>query len=464
MNQEKKLNKKGRVIRIYNLSEDVWPFIDSFGSKKQQTWEIKENANLADKDLFAMADEKEFTFITARPLDKNFVSYYKKLCNIKDLEILVPKKHTGLLCKDIERDKKIMKHFVHLGKTYGKLLISCYSTTSYFISLIKKLKKLGIKIETPESPKPANAWTVNFYGSKSGIRQLTQINGAYRADLRMPSGVISHGIVDSARIAANKYVKEGGVVIKTNKGHAGAGVLIFRPGELSVNFKSCVREIIEVLKKDKYWSKFPIVVESLVDPNMRIGGGFPNAEFFVRPDGEVEFLYTCGMRVSSDGVFAGIEIGEEALPKRVASRITDIGYLIGEQYAKDGYVGYFDVDFIAEKAGDIYLSESNVRVTGGTHVYEAGKALVGKGFTKKNYILSNNMWGMPNKNKTSFLKTKKILKKVLFNKLNKEGLVICSANLLADGYLSYIIFGKNRKRAESIERRMIKLVKKNTPN
>lgn len=453
-----KHNKKDRVVRIYNLSEDVWPFIESFGDKKQQAWEIKENANLADKDLFAMSEEKSFTFITAKQLEPEFVNYYKRLCRIKDLEILVPEKHTGLLCRDIENDKKIIKRLKQLNKTHKKLKLTCYSTTPYFIDLVKKLKKQGLKIETPESPKPANAWTVNFYGSKSGIRQLTQINGAFRSDLKMPSGVISHGIVDTARIAANKYIKEGGVVIKTNKGHAGAGVLIFKPGQLPDSYKKCETEIVKIMKKDDYWRKFPIVVESLVDPNPRIGGGFPNAEFFVRPDGEVEFLYFCGMRVDDQGVFAGVEIGEESLPKRVASRVTDIGYLIGEQYAKDGYVGYFDVDFIAEKAGELFVSESNVRVTGGTHVYETGKCLVGRGFTRKYFVLSNNMWKMPTEKRYTFEKMKTKLKKVLFSDLKKEGVVICSANLLKDGYLSYIIFGKNRQRAEAIESKMRKLV------
>ena len=357
----------------------------------------------------------------------------------------------------VKMGKKYLR-LTEINKAYRKLKFTCYSTTPYFINLVKKLKKLGLKIETPESPKPANAWTVNFYGSKSGIRQLTQINGAYRADLKMPDGVISHGIVDSARIAANKYIKEGGVVIKTNKGHAGAGVLIFRPGELPDSFKDCEREIVKKLKKDQYWEKFPIVVESLVDPNSRIGGGFPNAEFFVRADGEVEFLYYCGMRVDGNGVFAGVEIGEESLPKRVASRITDIGYLIGEQYAKDGYVGYFDVDFIAQKAGEIFVSESNVRVTGGTHVYEAGKELVGRGFTKKYFVLSNNMWKMPTKKRFEFLEMKRKLKPVLFERAKKEGVVICSSNLLQDGYLSYIIFGRNKKRAEKIEAKMKELI------
>jgi hypothetical protein len=451
-------NTKERVVRIYNLSEDVWPFIEAYGDKKLQKWEIKENANLADKDLFSMAEEYKFTFITAKPLNPKFVRYYKKLCKVKELEILVPKKHTGKLCKDIQNDKKIMNRLVELGLENNGINVTAYSTTPYFINLIARLKKNGIKVRTSEAPKKANAWTVNFYGSKSGIRQLTQINGAMRADLKMPNGVISSGIVDTARIAANKYIKEDGVVIKTNKGHSGAGVLIYRSGDLPKKYGDCERKIIEILKKDSYWEKFPIVVESLVIPNPRIGGGFPNAEFFVREDGEVEFLYFCGMRVDGDGVFGGVEIGEESLPKRVASRITDIGYLIGEQYAKDGYVGYYDVDFIAEKGGEIFVSESNVRVTGGTHVYEAGKELVGKNFTKKGYVLSNNMWKIPTEKTLKFGKMLKLMSPLLFSRRTKEGLVICSSNLLFDGYLSYIIFGKNKKRAEYIESEMRKML------
>lgn len=454
----KKKIKRERVVRIYNLSEDVWPFIEAYGDKKLQAWEIEENANLADKDLFSMAEEFEYTFVTAKPLDSRFVEYYKKLCMIKDLEVLVPAKHTGLICRDTLNDKRIMKRLLQLGKEYKRLNLTAYSTTPYFLDLVESLRKKGIEVRTSEAPKAADAWTVNFYGSKSGIRQLTQINGAMRADLKMPNGVVSSGIADTAGIAANKYIKEGGVVIKTNKGHSGAGVLIFRNGDLPKNVSDCEIKIMKILNKDAYWEKFPIVVESLVNPNPRIGGGFPNAEFFIRQDGEVEFLYYCGMRVSADGVFAGVEIGEDVLPKRVASRITDIGYLIGEQFSKDGYRGYFDVDFIAEKGGEVFLSESNVRVTGGTHVYEAGKELVGRNFVKKSFVLSNNMFKISSKRKYTFESLYQKMKPILFSRKTKEGLVICSSNLLADGYLSYIIFGKNKRRAEKIELEMKKML------
>lgn len=449
---------KERVVRIFNLSEDVWPFIESMGSTKARNKEIEENANLADRDLFSEAEEFEFTFITAKKLQPEFVEYFKKLCLVRDLEILVPKSHSGLLCEDIMKDKKIMSRLYEIGRKYKKVEVVGYSTTVSFLKLVKRLKKNGVNVFTPNSPTRYNSWTVNFYGSKSGIRQLTQLNGALRHDLKMPNGMITSGLIDSSRVAANKYIKEGGVVIKTNKGHAGMGVLIFRKGELPKTFWRCEKKILHILKKDKYWEKFPIIVESLIEPDKKIGGGFPNAEFFITKKGEVKLLYYCGMRVDKNGVFGGVEISESSLPRRVASRIIDIGYLIGEQYAEDGYVGYFDIDFIAGKNGQIYVNESNVRVTGGTHVYQAAKELAGRNFTKSSYVLSDNMYQIPGEKIYKFSELIEIMKPILFSRKTKEGLVITSANLLAVGKLAYIIFGKNKKRALLIENNMKKIL------
>ncbi len=456
--------KRERVIRIFNLSEDVWPFIEAIGDPKIKAWEIEENANLADRDLFSMAEEFEFTFIAPKPLNPLFVEYFRKLCMVREMEVLVPKKHTGLLCEDILVDKAIMKRFTEMAKSYKKLTLTSYSTTPNFLNLVKVLRDKGLEVKTPYAPEEQDAWTVNFYGSKSGIRQLTQINGAIRADLKMPEGVVSSGILDTARIAANKYIKEGGVVVKTNKGHSGAGVLIFRKGDLPRKFNACEKKLIDIFKKDAYWEKFPIVVESLVKPNPRIGGGFPNSEYLIKKDGEVKLLYYCGMRVDSKGVFSGIEIGEETLPRRVASRITDIGYLIGEQYAEDGYRGYFDIDYIAGKKGEIFVNESNVRVTGGTHMYKAAMELAGRDFMKKAYVLCDNGYVIPSKKSFSFEKILKLMEPILFSRKMKEGVVIASANLLPDGKLAYIIFGKNKKRAEKIEEEMKEILAKKHPN
>lgn len=456
MNKDKTKSRE-KVVRIFNLSEDVWPFIDAIGDEKAKKREIDENSNLGDRDLFSEAEEFDFVFITAKPLQEDFVAYFKKICLVNDLEILVPKKHSGKLCEDILNDRVVFKRLLELGKEYQHLSLKPYSTTANFLKLIKKLRENGVTVTTPISPNGHNSWTVNFYGSKSGIRQLTQINGAFRADLKMPNGVISSGVEDSARLAANKYIKEGGVVIKTNKGHAGMGVLIFKKGELPSSFVECKKAILAEFKKDRYWDKFPIIVESLVKFDKKVGGGFPNAEFLIKKNKEVKLLYYCGMRVDSKGVFAGVEISEDALPRRIASRITDIGYLIGEQYASDGYVGYFDIDFISGKNGEIFVNESNVRVTGGTHVYQAAKELAGRDFTKKTYVLSNNLYKLP-KQKYTFTSVLKKINPISYSRKTKEGVVIVSANLLEMGYLAYIVFGKNKKRALRIEEEMIKTI------
>lgn len=447
-----------KVVRIFNLSEDVWPFIREMGRETARSAEIDENAELADRDLFTEAKGSELTFICPRPIDPVFVEYFKKLCHVRDLKVLNPKNHTGKICKDILEDKDLMKEIVEIANGAKKLTLVSYSASPNFLRLVRKLKKMGLSIYTPISPEEQHAWTVNFYGSKSGIRQFAQMSGVVEPDFKMPDGLVCAGVFDTAKIAANKYLKEGGVVIKTNKGHSGAGVLIYRKGDLPKTFRLCERAIKRELNKDAYWSKFPVVVESLIKPDPKIGGGFPNAEFIIRKNGSIELLYYCGMRVDDKGIFKGVEISESALPKRVAARIVDTGYYLGEQYAKEGYRGYFDIDFIAGKDGEIYVNESNVRLTGGTHVYRAAQELFGSDFMRKTYVLSHNSYDIPKKKKYSFAQLLEKLEPILFDKKTKEGVVIASASLLAQNKLAYIIFGKNKKRSLRVEEEMEKLI------
>ena len=108
----------------------------------------------------------------------------------------------------------------------------------------------------------------------------------------MPDGIVVSGIIDASRIAANKYIREHGVVIKTNKGHSGAGVLLLREGDLPTEYTACQKKILSLLRKDEYWKLFPIIIESLISVNQSIGGGCPNVEFKILKNGHVEFLFT----------------------------------------------------------------------------------------------------------------------------------------------------------------------------
>jgi hypothetical protein len=270
----------------------------------------------------------------------------------------------------------------------------------------------------------------------------------------MPDGLVCVGIDDAARIAANKYIARDGVVIKTNKGHSGSGVLIFRPGQLPEEYRPCREKIREILSRDVYWDRFPIVIEDYIAANSAIGGGFPNVEFRVQKSGRVEFLYYCGMRVTPEGSFRGVEINHSVVSDKIEAQMVDTGFFVGEQYAKAGYRGYYDVDFVAGRGGELFVTESNVRRTGGTHVYAVANRLFGKEFMYETYTLSCNTYPLPKGKPMTFPTLLGTLKPVLFDKKTREGVVLVSENMLEMGQMQYIIFGQNKKRAEEIEAEM----------
>jgi hypothetical protein len=164
------------------------------------------------------------------------------------------------------------------------------------------------------------------------------------------------------------------------------------------------------------------------------------------------------MRVTKDGVFLGMEIHNEAISEQAAVRMVDTGFFIAEQYRANGYRGYFDVDFVASKNGHMYVTESNVRRTGGTHVFATAEKLFGKDFMYLTYVLSNNAYKLSKEKIYTFNEMLSILQPVLFDKHTREGLVIISENLLSYHQLGYIIFGKTEKHARDCEAAMIELL------
>ena len=447
--------KTDQLVYLFNMSEDVWPFIQAISDPKAREFEINENANFSDREIYSVAKEPGAIFISPKAINPEFFEYFTNLTKAK-IQVLTPTLHTGELSRDCVTNPEIFTKLVEIGKKAQRLVMVPYSTTFQFLELVSALSSEGIQVYTPESPSEEYAWTVNFFGSKSGIRQLVQKSAAVEPDLKMSDGLICVSTIDAARIAASKYLKEKGVFIKTNKGHSGAGVLIFREGELPMTYKACEQAILDVLRKDAYWEMFPIVIESLVNVNTSIGGGLPNVEFKIKKSGEIEFLYFCGLRATKDGVFHGVEINVDVISDRIQARLIDTGFYLGEQYAAAGYRGFFDMDFIVGKNNDIYLSESNVRRTGGTFSYEAMSLLIGEDFMKDSYMLMDMSYKLAST--PSFGEVLAVLEPVLFDKGTKEGLVLASANLLHQKQLAYMIFGKNKKRAIAVEDTMKELL------
>jgi hypothetical protein len=438
-------------IYISNLSEDVWPFINEMQNKIRQD-EIIENASLSDRDLFSFAGEDNTVVVLPQEVEPIFSTYYHELFGSKNFHIFTPKKHSGETSRDLWNDKDLILKIKKISAHYSRINLKSYSASSQFYSLLEKFKTIHPNVTNSESPAETDSWTVNFFGSKSGIHQL-----ANTLDLTASPAFVVSGKNIATKLAANFYLNHRGVVIKTNKGHSGAGIVMFRHKELPADNQARIKQISEELKAN-YWQKFPIVIEKFIPSDPNIGGGFPNAEFKITPNGQVKLLYHCGMRVTRDGVFKGVEINEQVLSPKIVSQIINTGFTIGEKMAEFGYRGYYDVDFIAGKDKKMYLTESNIRRTGGTHVYHTAKALFGEKFMQKTFVLSQNIYSLPKPHAISFSDLKKTLDSILYNKKTKQGLVISSANLLSQNKFGYIIFASNKTKAIEIEKKMESLL------
>lgn len=450
--------KPQTIVYVFNMSEDVWPFISAISDPTARAAEIEENANLADRDLFSLAPEDHVIFISPRPVSTDFTNYYQTLTHTRHLTLLVTQQHSGIICEDILKDEAILKSLTDAANSSRRLTLLSYATSPYFLALATTLRHRGLTIFTPEAPEAEDAWTVNFYGSKSGIRQLAQKSSAQEPDLRLADGLILYGITDAAKIAAWTYLEQKGVVLKTNKGHSGAGLLIFRPGDLPSDYDACAHTILTHLKKDAFWDLFPIIVEDYITPVPTIAGGFPNVEFKILKTGRVEFLYYCAMRISPQGIFKGVEISQDSISGQLATQMMDTGFFIGENYAAAGYRGYYDVDFIASKTGELLVTESNVRRTGGTHVYNTAIKLFGKDFMHTTFTLSNSNYLLPRTHTFTFTDILNRLEPILYQPRYQEGIIVTSENLLKQHHLAYIIFAKTKKRALDLESRMEQLL------
>ena len=444
------------TIYISNMSEDVWQFIDMMGSEQERRAEIDDNVNNCDRDLFALAAMDEFVFISPAPLDAGFLEYYQSVCGRKKITCLTPARHSGLICSDILADREVLRTLLALARAHAAVEIRSYCFSSQLLHLAEELRGAGVTVHLPEAPAPGSEWTVDFFGSKGGIRQLFQQPEAHAEGHRFPAGFVVQDPRTAARLAAELYLERGGVVVKTNKGHAGAGLLIVRKGQIGADLDQAAAALQSRLESAPYWRHFPIIVEELIEIDSHIGGGSPSVEYRISDGGTVEYLYSCGMRVTREGVFQGVEIHSEAVPHEVNQMMISAGRYAAEAYAKFGYRGYFDIDFHAAQDGMLYVGESNVRRTGGTHVFHLGQHLLGCRLNEC-CVLAANSRPLPG-NALTFAEARAVLTPIAYDAAQQTGLVLCSALKFRQAQIAFVIIGRDREHAIEIEQRMERLL------
>jgi hypothetical protein len=162
------------------------------------------------------------------------------------------------------------------------------------------------------------------------------------------------------------------------------------------------------------------------------------------------------MRVTSDGVFQGMEISQNILPKKFRQSMISTGDQVAAVYSSMGYRGFFDIDFAINSQKRIFITESNVRKTGGTHVYVLAKKTFWSRFSIT-YLHPLQQF-MSYQKRLAAQTSLGALSPLLFNPSTKTGIIVISQNSLAYDRLGYVIFAPNKTSALRIETKAIKLL------
>jgi hypothetical protein len=445
-------NKKPSTLSlfVYNSVEDEWRFYMQMQDIAFRTKSIIGSNRFSDCYLFAISHIPNCVYISPRPIHKDFLKYFTSLTGSRII-CKVPQKKSEFICRNIIQDAKLLSWIIQKArKSNQSVTIYSYANSPYLYELKEKLESNNIQVILPDAPLKKDIGTVAYFGSKTGFRESFH---SY-----MPFGYICKSPLEAAQKATYLYQKNNGVVIKTERGNAGEGVLIYRKGDLPLQKKECETFILNRFKKDSYWYSSQIVVEEYIDSSSEKKQPFPSIEGYIKQDGTVILPYYCNMIVTKEGEFYGMEMAKNTLSPKVAKEVQKISYDVATTYAKKGLRGRFDIDFIYD-GKQVYANESNVRNNGGTDTYFIVKKIIGDDFFTKRYVLAKYI-DLTIKGRKTLKKVITILKSLLFDPKKKLGIVINSEAVIRHKGLSYIIIALNKKSALLIDKKITKIIQR----
>ncbi|THA86836.1 GNAT family N-acetyltransferase [Streptomyces sp. A0592] len=160
----------------------------------------------------------------------------------------------------------------------------------------------------------------------------------------------------AARLLAARARAGKSTVLKSEHGVGGSGTTVVTAGQ--VRAAGGARAVLRRLPRG------PLLVEEFV-----AGPPDPGAardltyDGFVDAAGKVHEVGAALMDVTA-GAYRGATVGPGAVPEWAEKPILAFGAAVGGELAASGYRGWFDVDFVADSAGRLAPTETNLRLTG----------------------------------------------------------------------------------------------------
>jgi hypothetical protein len=437
----------GLTLYVFNGVEHEWEFISSLATASQKKDAIRASNDIADTYLFSNP-QSTCIFVSPIHFNSSFISYAESLLH-SQYTVIVPSGTSHLVCKNLIEDQKGMNRILEIAKLHrNTLILKSYASSQSIHTLARELRAKGVRVLLPETTKLEKLHTVSYFGSKSGFRTSFS--------RYMPEGYICNSPAEALKKAMVLYERGSGVVIKTDRGCSGEGVHIFRKKE---PFLHVEKKLAAIFDSQPYWKQYPIIVECYVPPAME-DCPFPSIEGYIDSKGKLSLPYYCNMIVTPQGEFYGVEIHKNVVSGTTLTEMIRISKKIGNTYAKAGYRGRFDIDFLHDGTR-LFANESNMRTNGGTDTYLAVRALVGTRFFTERYVLSNFIDFPPKRRGYTFHTVSAMLAPYLYNVKTKTGVIISSDLAFRLHGLSIIIIARSAGDAQTMQQKIILTIQKN---
>ena len=447
------MSNKFKNIIIANDAEAFSFIINSIKNKVKRTTKINKEHFLSSRFLFWEGDDK--IIITPFSIEKSILTQAQSI-GYKNIENWYPSEIDVNLSDAIIKDETLFNNLKKVIRNNPGIILSPYSYTKSFANLTKTLKKANLKFYVDQQPQKKKEYLVDYLGSKVGFRiEIQKLK-------KIPSPKFF--IVTNKRVIIESavlfYEQNMSCVIKAYSGEGGWGVLIIHKEDYTSK-NNLSKKIQSLLNKDTIWATGPYVVVEFI-LSLKGNENSPSLEVFIDDSG-FKITYVCNQIVDSSGVFFGILIGKKCLKKSTTSKINAIAKIIADRYFELGYRGFFDVDFVASKNGVLYPIETNVRRTGGTHVFDLTRKLFGKNWFNKTVVLSTDSFYYGD----TVLSAKEIINKmskITFPiKGKKKGVVVVATNS-HEPYFSFIIFAPSNGEVMQIRKKLTHVWNKDTLN
>lgn len=211
---------------------------------------------------------------------------------------------------------------------------------------------------------------VRGLNTKSGFRRWATEYG-----YTVPPGETCDGIDELSLASEVLWRTWDRILIKLDRGSNGFGHRVIPRPARGRSLKATIQSSIADLQDQP--QRF--TVEAYLRVKWR-----PSVEFAVDSHGPT-FLYMCDQRCPDDS-FSGMITPPRNLPETARRDLYAAGSALGEYLYSRGYRGVFDIDACVTEDDQLFLTETNLRETGGTYLHRLAQRLLGDYYYEQGYV------------------------------------------------------------------------------